>query len=203
MCDIPNSSIIPISAKAAYRYERVKSDKGRTYHTTLTIDDAQVTHIAPKLIINTMTHLYQATMVFGSSLFPRVTSHDGGLFSLELPSTASGSRSISRVVVAVLDECREAVMTEESLWEDGGAMREPIARLCRSEGTKINESDGTLPHAQIHPPQLGKGRSWSQMGKVVDRLCHRSPIHHPKPACLSRCRTLQDCAENDTGPSVC
>ena len=122
VCDIPNSFIIPASAKAAYRRERVKSGSNQACGVTLTIDDAQVTHIAPKLVINTINHLYQITIAFGSSLLSRVTSHGEGPFSLGLPShfvgapsTASGSRSCSRSVVTVLDECREAGMMERGV----------------------------------------------------------------------------------------
>ena len=103
---------------------------GRRYHSTPTIDDAEVTHKAPELIVNIIAHLHQVAIVFGSSLLSRVTSHDEGPFSLELPllpsgvsptfPSASGSRPCPESAEAVLDEYREAVMTRTESGRDGG-----------------------------------------------------------------------------------
>ena len=111
------------------------------------MDDAQVTHVAPELAINTMPHLRQAAMVFGSSLFSRVTSHGKGAFllALSLSSTRvsassaiqsfSGSRSFPQSVVVDLDKWGGPAMVERA---SGGAweVRVPTPHFCRKEGGK-------------------------------------------------------------------
>jgi len=90
VCDMLNCFIIPASAKAAYRYKRVRIRLKRRYRLTPTIDDAEVTHNEPELSVKTIAHLYQVAIVFGSSLLSRVTSHGERPFSLELSSPFPG-----------------------------------------------------------------------------------------------------------------
>lgn len=100
-----------------------------------------------------MTHLYHAAMFFGSSFFSRVTSHGEGLVSLALSSfsvgivrtllSASGSRSCEWSVVAVLEECREAVMQSRRGGQGMWKTLPPTPLFCRSEGAKINGSSLT------------------------------------------------------------